>query len=81
MLVLIVWATSPRGFLADIVGISSFGLASSLAFVILLRVPMRVMAESSEVFPGTPEQAFQFATDIKLGLQVTGEPRKLVSQT
>ncbi len=52
-----------------------------LPLVILTFVPMRVSAESSEVYPGPAEPLFQIATDIKLSLQVTGGPRKLVSQT
>ncbi|MGA8922819.1 MAG: SRPBCC family protein [Candidatus Dormiibacterota bacterium] len=67
------YPTAPVGF-----------AAATLALIILLIVvPMRVTAESSEVFPGTPEQLFEIAADIKLGLQVTGNPdgRRLRSQT
>ena len=55
-------------------------LTVSILFILIF-VPMRVSAESRTVFPGTPEELFQIATDIKLFLQVTGGPRKLVSQT
>jgi Polyketide cyclase / dehydrase and lipid transport. len=53
-----------------------------LPWVILLVVPMRVSAESRTVFPGTPEQLFQIATDIKLSLQVVpNQRRRLLSVT
>ncbi len=55
-------------------------LTVSILFILSF-VSMRVSAESRTVFPGKPEELFQIATDIKLSLQVTGGPRKLVSQT
>ncbi|HEV2216686.1 MAG TPA: hypothetical protein VGV88_03840 [Candidatus Dormibacteraeota bacterium] len=58
--------------------ISLMGL---LAFVIVVRLPMRVSAESKTFFRGTPEQLFQIGTDVKLSLQVIGGRRTLVSQT
>jgi hypothetical protein len=48
---------------------------------VLSFVPVRVSTESSEVYPGPAEPLFQITTDIKHNLQVTGGPRKLVSQT
>jgi hypothetical protein len=56
-------------------------LTVELTFIILLRVPIRGTAESSTVFPGTPEQLFQITTDIKLSLQVNPNRGRLISQT
>jgi hypothetical protein len=72
---------APRFGIDPRVALVAAPLTIVLLFVILVGVRIRVTAESRTVFPGTPEQLFQIATDIKLSLQVTGGPRKLVSQT
>ncbi len=54
----------------------------ALIVAILIFVPMRVTTESSTVFPGTPEQLFELASDIKLSLQVLpNQRRRLLSVT
>jgi hypothetical protein len=77
--VLAAWVASPLGFSGLAVGVAT----AMLVWIIFRFVPMRVKSESSAVFPGTPEQLFELASDIKVSLQVSGNPdrRRLVSQT
>ena len=81
--VLPIWA-APRFGVDPLVAWLAVSLTVLLLFVILIllvRVPIRGTAESSTVFPGTPEQLFQIATDIKLSLQVNPNRGRLISQT
>jgi hypothetical protein len=55
-------------------------LTVELTFIILLRVPIRGTAESSTVFPGTPEQLFQISGGVWTTTVVSSDPpRKLVT--
>jgi hypothetical protein len=75
--VLAAWVASPLGFS----GLAVVVATAILVWTILRFVPMWVGSEFSAVYPGTPEQMFGLASDIKLSLQMTGVPRRLVSQT
>ncbi|MGA7911544.1 MAG: SRPBCC family protein [Candidatus Dormiibacterota bacterium] len=72
------WIASPLGFDGLAVGVGT----AMMAWIICRFVPMRVTTESNAVFPATPEQMFEIASDIKVGLQASGNPqrRRLVSQ-
>jgi len=77
--VLAAWVASPLGFSGLVVGVAT----AMFAWIIFRFVPMRVTAEFSAVNPGTPEQLFELPSDIKVALQLSGNPerRRLVSQT
>jgi hypothetical protein len=54
------------------------GLASAfVAEMALFFVPVRISSELTSIFAGPPELLFQLASDIKLSLQVSGNPRRV----
>jgi len=79
--VLIGLVTFPLGATVFFIGYGFYLSALVILFFILVRVPIRVTAESRTVLPGPAEPLFQITTDILLWLRVTGGPRTLVSQT
>ncbi len=80
IIILPVWA-APRFGIDSRVALLALFLSAAAFFVVLFLVPVHRSATFRAVYPGTPEQIFRMAADVKLNLQVNPGRRRLLSQS